>query len=69
MNPFIRLHPADDVLIARSQLVGGTSVESISVKGLIPARPQDRHTRHRRGRAGTPLQPDHRFCQQADCCG
>jgi altronate hydrolase len=37
MNPFIRLHPADDVLIARSQLVGGTLVESISVKGLIPA--------------------------------
>ena len=37
MNPFIRLHPSDDVLIARSQLVGGTTVESISVKGLIPA--------------------------------
>jgi altronate hydrolase len=25
MTPFIRLHPADDVLIARSQLVGGTT--------------------------------------------
>ena len=37
MTPFIRLHPADDVLIARSQLVGGTTVEDISVKGLIPA--------------------------------
>ncbi len=37
MTPFIRLHPNDDVLIARSQLVGGTSVENISVKGLIPA--------------------------------
>ena len=37
MTPFIRLHPSDDVLIARSQLVGGTTVESISVKGLIPA--------------------------------
>ena len=37
MTPFIRLHPSDDVLIARSQLVGGTSVESISVRGLIPA--------------------------------
>ena len=37
MTPFIRLHPCDDVLIARSQLVGGTTVESISVKGLIPA--------------------------------
>ena len=28
MTPFIRLHPADDVLIARSQLVGGTSVDT-----------------------------------------
>ncbi len=37
MTPFIRLHPSDDVLIARSQLVGGTSVESISVRGLVPA--------------------------------
>ena len=37
MTPFIRLHPSDDVLIARSQLVGGTTVESISVRGLIPA--------------------------------
>ncbi len=37
MTPFIRLHPADDVLIARKQLVGGTTVESITVKGLIPA--------------------------------
>ncbi len=36
MTPFIRLHPADDVLIARSQLVGGTTVESLQVKGLIP---------------------------------
>ena len=30
MTPFIRLHPADDVLIARSQLVGGASVENVS---------------------------------------
>ena len=37
MTPFIRLHPQDDVLIARSQLVGGTIVETIPVKGLIPA--------------------------------
>ena len=37
MTPFIRLHPSDDVLIARSQLVGGTQVESIAVRGLIPA--------------------------------
>lgn len=37
MTPFIRLHPADDVLIARAQLVGGTQVENIAVRGLIPA--------------------------------
>ncbi|MGZ5786010.1 MAG: UxaA family hydrolase [Ramlibacter sp.] len=36
MTPFIRLHPNDDVLIARSQLVGGTTAEDIVVKGLIP---------------------------------
>ena len=37
MTPFIRLHPNDDVLIARAQLVGGTTVENIAVRGLIPA--------------------------------
>jgi altronate hydrolase len=37
MNPFIRLHPNDDVLIARSQLVGGSTVEGVAVRGLIPA--------------------------------
>ena len=37
MNPFIRLHPRDDVLIARSQLVGGTQAENVIIKGLIPA--------------------------------
>jgi len=36
MTPFIRLHPQDDVLIARNQLVGGTAAESVVVKGLIP---------------------------------
>ena len=36
MTPFIRLHPKDDVLIARAQLVSGTLVEGIPVKGLIP---------------------------------
>ena len=36
MAPFIRLHPADDVLIARAQLVSGAQVENIIVKGLIP---------------------------------
>src|SRR4051812_2356243 len=36
MTPFIRLHPHDDVLIARTQLVGGTVVENVTVRGLIP---------------------------------
>jgi altronate hydrolase len=34
--PYIRLHPNDDVLIARAQLLGGTVVEQVTVKGLIP---------------------------------
>jgi altronate hydrolase len=36
MTPFILLHPNDDVLIARSQLVGGTTAGTVVVKGLIP---------------------------------
>jgi altronate hydrolase len=36
MIPFIRLHPNDDVLIARTQLLGGTVLEGVVVKGLIP---------------------------------
>lgn len=36
MTPFIRLHPADDVLIARSQLVGGAQAEQVTIRGLIP---------------------------------
>lgn len=36
MTPFIRLHPNDDVLIARAQLVGGSVIENVAVKGLIP---------------------------------
>lgn len=37
MNPTIRLHPQDDVLIARTQLVSGTVTEGIAIRGLIPA--------------------------------
>ncbi len=36
MTPFIRLHPQDDVLIARTQLVGGATAENVIVRGLIP---------------------------------
>jgi altronate hydrolase len=37
MNSLIRLHANDDVLIARSQLLGGTVAEGFAVRGLIPA--------------------------------
>jgi altronate hydrolase len=37
-NPIIRIHPADDVVIARHQLIGGTYLasEGVTVGGLIP---------------------------------
>jgi altronate hydrolase len=37
--PTIRIHPADDVVIARRQLIGGTVLpgEGVTVAGLIPA--------------------------------
>ncbi|MGE0797996.1 MAG: UxaA family hydrolase [Lautropia sp.] len=39
VTPTIRLHPADDVVIARHQLISGTRIEAegVSVAGLIPA--------------------------------
>ena len=36
MQSYIRLHSADDVVIARSQLMSGSQVEGIAVRGLIP---------------------------------
>ena len=36
MHPLLRLHPDDDVLIARQQLVGGTVVDGLSIRGLVP---------------------------------
>ncbi len=35
--PALRLHANDDVLIARQQLVGGTQIDGVAVRGLIPA--------------------------------
>ena len=37
-SPTIRIHPADNVVIARRQLLGGTVVaeEGITVSGLVP---------------------------------
>ena len=61
----IRLHPNDDVVIARAQLVGGTTLidENVTVVGPRPARPQGRDARASRRRAGQALQPDHRLRQ------
>jgi altronate hydrolase len=36
VNNYLRLHPADDVVIARSQILGGAVIEGIPVRGLIP---------------------------------
>ncbi len=36
MNNYLKLHPADDVVIARSQILGGAVVEGLPVRGLIP---------------------------------
>ena len=36
MNPTIRLHANDDVLIARTQLLSGSAVEGVTVRGLVP---------------------------------
>ena len=36
MTLFIRLHPDDNVVIAKNQLVGGTQLEGFGVRGLIP---------------------------------
>lgn len=38
MEPVIRLHPQDDVVIARHQLISGTKLayENVAVRGLVP---------------------------------
>ena len=38
-TPTIRIHPADNVVIARRQLLGGTAIadEAITIAGLVPA--------------------------------
>ncbi|MGA8034058.1 MAG: altronate dehydratase family protein [Casimicrobiaceae bacterium] len=55
----IRLHPADDVVIARSQLVGGTTLidENVVVTGLVPP---GHKVATRAIRAGAPV---HRYNQ------
>ncbi len=35
-SPVLRLHPSDDVVIARRQLVSGTVIEGVAVAGLVP---------------------------------
>ena len=38
MEPVIRLHPADDVVISRQQMLSGATIEGgkITVRGLVP---------------------------------
>ena len=61
----IRLHPADDVVIARPQLVGRHAAARRERHRRRPraARPQGRDAGHRGRRAGEALQPDHRLRQ------
>jgi len=33
---FVRLHPADDVVITRAQLMSGSTVDGVAVRGLVP---------------------------------
>jgi altronate hydrolase len=35
-NKVILLHPSDDVLISTAQLLGGTTIDDLHIKGLIP---------------------------------
>ena len=59
----IRLHPNDDVVIARQQLVGGTLLvaENVKVAGLVPPGHKVAIRHDPRGRTRPPLQPDHRL--------
>ena len=60
----IRLHPDDDVVIARTQLVGGTSCSTRTSPSPAWCRPGTRSPRAPSGRrAGQALQPDHRLRQ------
>ncbi len=59
----IRLHPDDDVVIARTQLIGGTRVadEDVTVSGARSRGAQDGDARDPCRVAGQALQPDHRI--------
>ena len=60
--PVIRIHPADDVVIARVQLLGGTRIDSegITVAGLVPPGHKLAVRAIAAGPAGAPLQPGDR---------
>ena len=64
----IRLHANDDVVIARQQLVSGTTLidEKVAVSGLVPPGHKIATRAHRGRRAGEALQPDHRLRQAPD---
>ena len=60
--PVIRIHPADDVVIARVQLLGGTRIDSegITVAGLVPPGHKLAVRAIAAGPAGAALQPGDR---------
>jgi altronate hydrolase len=69
---YLRLNPADDVVIACASSSPGTNLiqENLAVKERNPGRPQGGDPRaDRRRRAGAPLQPDHRLRHPGDRAG
>ena len=61
----IRLHSADNVVVARIDLLPGAEVEGIAVRGPVPAGHKWRQ-RHRGRRSGAEIRPDPRLCHQDD---
>jgi len=63
----IRLNANDDVVIARVDLPEGTDIIKEKVRTIVrvPAGHKIATRDVDAGRAGAPLQPDHRFCQPA----
>ena len=61
----IRLHPADNVVVARMDILPGTKVEGeVAAATRVPPGPQDPDPRGQAGRAAAQVQPDHRLCHR-----
>ena len=61
VNPIIRLHEADNVVVARATLLPGTAVEEVAVARRIPPGHKVAVAPDRGRRGGPPLRPDHRL--------